>query len=258
MHKIRQIKNAKTEFKSLNQNDLFKFSSSYALSVYPLDAVYSFIPKNACSTLRFSIAVANGFLNDISNIEWIHSNNETFISSQREVAQAKYTFVVLRCPFTRVASTFLDQILKGESTFKDYNEQKLSINFHEFLLIIQEQNRHQRDQHWRNQSDFLHYEKYDDYFSLEQFSEAINTLESRGLEIHDTRKTIMHDISGLKRIEGNYSKTKEIELKKIKDEGYAPKYESMFGDSEIKLVKDIFKDDIELYKNHFGENNLLF
>lgn len=258
MHKIRRLRNAKLEEVPIKENKLHSFSALYSLSIYPLDGVYTFIPKNACSTLRYSIALANGFIDDISNIEWIHSNNETFSSTQREIAQAKYTFTVLRCPYTRVASSFLDYIVSGEFTFKDFSEQKLSINFHEFLLIIKSQPREDRDQHWRNQSDFLHYEVYDEYFSLETFSEAISTLNHKGLKVHDTRKYIKHDISSLKRIDGDFSKIKEVELKKIKDNGAAPNYRSMFTKAEIELVEDIYSDDLRLYKNHFGDENLLF
>ena len=258
MHKIRPLKNAKTEEVPINENDRHTFSSTYSLSIYPIDAVYTFIPKNACSTLRYSIAVANGFIDDISHIEWIHSNNETFISTQIEIAKAKYTFTILRCPYTRVASSFLDYIVSGEFTFKDLNEQKLSINFHEFLLIIESQNRNERDQHWRNQSDFLHYEKYDEYFALESFSEAINSLGNRGFKVYDSRAALKHDLSNVKRAEGDFSKIKADELKKMKQEGYMPSYKSMFGDAEIELVNDIYSDDINLYKSHFGDNCLLF
>ena len=258
MHKIRPLRNAKLQEVPLKENKLHTFSSLFSLSIYPLDAVYTFIPKNACSTLRYSIAIANGFIDGYSNIEWIHSNNETFSSTQREIAQAKYTFTVLRCPFTRVASSFLDYIVSGEFTFKDFNEQKLSINFHEFLQIIKSQPREDRDQHWRNQSDFLHYEIYDNYFSLESFSEAISTLMDKGLAVHDTRKYIKHDISSLNRIDGDFSKIKEQDLKKIKDDGYAPNYKSMFTKTEIELVEDIYSDDLNLYESHFGNKRLLF
>lgn len=258
MHNIRQLKNAKIELVPLNQNERYTFSGSHSLSVYPIDAVYTFIPKNACSTLRYSIAIANGFIQNESNIDWIHSNNETFISTLKEIAQAKYTFTVLRCPYTRVASAYLDYIVEGYLAFNDLNEQKLSINFHEFLLIIQSQKRKERNEHWRNQSDFLHYEKYDDYFSLESFSEAQDTLEDKGLKVHDTREILKHDISRLNRIEGDFSKVKEVELKKIKDKGTAPSYKSLFSNSEIELVMEIYKDDIEFYKSHFGPKNLLF
>lgn len=258
MNKIRKLKNAKTEYVPLSENERHSFSSSFALSIYPINAICTYIPKNACSTIRYSIALANGFIDNLSDVDWIHSNNEAFISTQRDIAIANYTFTILRCPFTRVASAFLNKVLSGEFTFQDLNGQKLSINFHEFLLIIDSQPRIERDQHWRNQSDFLHYEQYDDYFSLESFSEAIDSLEHKGLKVQDTRKNIKHDISSLKRIDGDFSKIKEVELNKLKNDGYAPSYQSMFDEPEIDLVKKIYKDDIELYKKQFGDKSLLF
>ena len=258
MTSIRRIKNAKLKNVPLSENDKYIFSSSYSLSIYPIDAVYTFIPKNACSTLRYSVAVANGFIDNLSEIDWIHSNNQTFISTQRELAKAKYTFIILRCPYTRVASCFLDLIVSGDLSFNDSNNQKLSINFYEFLLLIKSQSREERNIHWRNQSDFLHYEKYDDYFSLELFSDAILSLQKKELKVFDTRSVINHDLSNLERINGDFAKTKDLELRQIKIDGFAPHYKSMFGNSEIELVREIYNDDIELYKCHFGDKNLLF
>ena len=121
MSSTRLLKNARLINKPTAENDQYTFSSSYCLSIYPINAAYTFIPKNACSSLRFSVAVANGFLADLRDIEWIHWNNQTFIASQREVCLASYTFVILRCPFTRVASSFLDLIV--EASF-DFNVRK--------------------------------------------------------------------------------------------------------------------------------------
>ena len=260
MTNARLLRNARLEYSTVNQNELYTFSLEHALSIYPLDAVYTFIPKNACSTLRYSIAIANGFLGDISDIDWIHQNNPTFISTQREVSLASYTFVVLRCPYTRVASSFLNRIVDEEFIFYDdaAMTNRVNINFHDFLSIIKSQDRSEMDQHWRNQSDFLHYERYDEYFSLESFSEAINSLVSRGFKVHDTRAALKHDLSNMKRVDGDFSKTKQEELQKMKEEGYLPSYKSMFGDEEIELVNDIYNDDINLYKSHFGDNCLLF
>jgi hypothetical protein len=254
----RLLKNARLENVPISQNDLYGFSSRYTLSIYPLDFVCTFIPKNACSSLRYSIAIANGFIKDFSDIKWIHSNNQTFISTQREVACAKYTFVILRCPYARVASCFLDKFVGRKLKFNDKKGQRLSINFHEFLSIIQSQIRQDRDEHWRNQSDFLHYEKYDDYFSLESFSDALNSIENRGFKIIDTRSIIKHDLSTLKRVDGDFSKMKDLDLKKMKDDGVIPHYKSMFSNLEIDLVKEIYSDDIALYKSHFEEKDLLF
>jgi len=258
MTNSRLLINARLEYSPVSQNKQYAFSLAHTLSIYPLDAVYTFIPKNACSTLRYSIAIANGFLGDISDIKWIHENNQTFVSTQREISLASYTFVVLRCPYTRVASCFLDFIVDEEIKFNDNLGNKVNLNFNEFLSYIKSQNNSDMNEHWRNQSDFLHYERYDEYFSLESFSEAINSLGARGFTVHDTRAALKHDLKNIERIDGDFSKTKTDKLKKMKEEGCAPSYKSMFGDVEIKLIKDIYNDDISLYKSHFGDNCLLF
>jgi len=258
MTNARPLKNARLEYSTVGQNKLYAFSLEHALSIYPLNAVYTFIPKNACSTIRYSIAIANGFLGNISDIDWIHQNNPTFMSTQREVALASYTFVVLRCPYTRIASCFLNQVVDGKFNSYDQMGNKISGNFYDFLSVIKTQQRSEMDQHWRNQSDFLHYERYDEYFSVESFSEAINSLSTRGFEVYDTRAALKHDLSKMRRIDGDFSKKKEVELKKMKEEGCAPSYKSMFSDVEIELVNDIYNDDINLYKSHFGDNSLLF
>ena len=258
MTNARLLKHARLENSPVSRNELYTFSLAHVLSIYPLDAVYTFIPKNACSTFRYSIAIANGFLGDISDVNWIHSNNSTFLSTQREVARASYTFVVLRCPYTRIASCFLDKIVKEKFDFNDVKGNKLNLNFHDFLLVIKSQHRSERNEHWRNQSDFLHYERYDEYFSLESFSEAINSLDVRGFTVHDTRVALKHDLKNIERIDGNFSKIKVDKLKKMKEGGCLPSYKSMFSDTEIELANDIYNDDINLYKSHFGDNCLLF
>jgi hypothetical protein len=258
MFKARLLKNARHENVPIRQNESNTFSSSYTLSIYPLNFVCTFIPKNACSSLRYSIAIANGFIKDISDIKWIHSNNKTFIASHREVSCAEYTFVILRCPFKRIASCFLDLFVGRKIKFNDENGQRLSINFHEFLLIIKSQARKDRNQHWRNQSDFLHYEIYDDYFSVESLSKAENSLKDRGFKVFDTRASLKHDLSNHNKIDGDFSKMKDLDLKKMKDEGVIPNYKSMYSNHEVDLVKEIYYDDIELYKSHFGEKNLLY
>ena len=135
---------------------------------------------------------------------------------------------------------------------------RIDINFHDFLMVIKSQQRSEMNQHWRNQSDFLHYERYDEYFSLESFPNAIKSLGNHGLNVYDTRTKLKHDLSALERIDGDFSKLKTDELKKMKDEGCLPNYKSMFGDKEIELINEMYKDDINLYKSHFGKNDLLF
>ena len=44
---------------------------------------------------------------------------------------------------------------------------------------------------------------------------------------------------------------KDLDLKKMKDEGKSPNYKSMYSNHEVDLVKEIYNDDIELYKITF-------
>jgi hypothetical protein len=73
----------------LNQNSKHMFAMRHSLIVYAPNALYSFIPKNGCSTLRLSV-------DSVDDFNWIHSNNATFQSSLSEATLANYTFVVLR------------------------------------------------------------------------------------------------------------------------------------------------------------------
>jgi hypothetical protein len=258
MSKVRLLKNSRHEVKYLGNNELYTFSLKHSMSIYCLDAIYSFIPKNACSSLRFSIALANGFVKSIDDIRWIHKNNQTFMPSKRDLALAKFTFIILRCPFTRVASSFLNKIVDGKLNFNDREGRLLKVSFNEFLKIIKSQKRSERDEHWRNQSDFLHYDDYDEYYCVEALDEAIASLYEKGLQVIDTRDLLNHDLSKFERFDGDFPNTKQDKIKLIKDNGRVPSYKSLFSKTEIALVKDIYSDDIDLYKSKFGDKNLLF
>ena len=148
--------------------------------------------------------------------------------------------------------------MAGKLKVQDTKGKNLSINFHQFLLIIKAQIRRDRNHHWRNQSDFLHYQKYDDYFALESFSKSIDSLNDHGFKVHDTREVTKHTLFHLARVNGDFSKVKDVDINEMKDKGIAPSYKSMFSNAEIELVKEIYSDDINLYKSHFGDKDLLF
>ena len=150
------------------------------------------------------------------------------------------------------------KVVDGKINFNDNFGNKVSLNFNEFLEYIKSQSRENMEEHWRNQSDFLHYEHYDDYFSLELFSDAIGILKSKGFKVYDTRKILNHDISSFEKVDGDFSKIKDIDIEKMKNDGHVPSYKSMFTELEVNLVNEIYGDDIDLYKSHFGNSALLF
>ena len=49
----------------LPQNIGHQFAARHALNIYKSSSIYSFIPKCACSTMRLSLAKANGLIDDV-------------------------------------------------------------------------------------------------------------------------------------------------------------------------------------------------
>lgn len=272
---MHMIQMAAASTASLKNNPAYQFARAHAFAVYPQRAVYTFIPKNACSTLRFSVAVANGFLTPEADVNWIHANNDAFIASQEYLATCDYAFVVLRCPFRRVASAYLDKIVGGErhlrgvlspaqrGFYRAFGRQSLvrkirSLSFEDFLIRISGQTPEQMDDHWRPQRDFLLYRSYDDYFALEAFDIARQRLAARGLRVLDTRRRLRHDTSHLERATGDYARTPGHVILREKAAGRVPDMRSLYSDTAICLVRAIYSADISLYREAFGGAGLLF
>lgn len=108
----RKLNHVSGTISNLSRNNEFQFALRHTLQIYTSNAIYSFIPKNACSTMRYSIAKTNGFIEGEKDINWIHNNNKTFNSDLKSLIVADYTFVILRCPYSRLASVFLDKFVK--------------------------------------------------------------------------------------------------------------------------------------------------
>ena len=85
------------------------------------NSICTWIPKNACSTLRYSIAKDNGAITSISELPWIHNNNDSFTASNKELLTADYSFTVLRNPFRRVLSFFLKKLATNLVIFLETN-----------------------------------------------------------------------------------------------------------------------------------------
>lgn len=272
----------------LAKNKKHQFAQKQALSLYGSDAIYSFIPKNACSTLRLSLALANGCINQASDFEWIHTNNETFSADLATLSKARYTFVVLRDPYSRLASVYLDKIVgyefeagvlcrklsgtkinRDEGLFKKIKNKMHhrksqgfidALTFHDFVQLMKTPSTRNSNPHWRPQIDFLVYEDYDSWFCVEEFSKAMIALKRDvGLEVVDARNLTLHGTSGLKKLgDRDFSRTTALELRKIKEDGKCPLPSSLYNDELVQTVSVLYCEDISLYKAVFGGKNLMF
>lgn len=236
------------------------------MDIYERSTIYTFIPKNACSTLRYSIAIANGCLEPGDDVNWIHANNTTFEPTLKSLIEAKYTFVILRCPYRRIVSVFLNKFLNREpASWLYYLAIKRQTNlddltFEAFVESLQMKVILNTNNHWRPQNDFLVYKNYDDYFCIEEFDTLKQSLQDKiNLTLYDTRNALKHDLSNRATLEHpNASTLTTLDLVQMKRQGKLPLYSSFYTERLIAIVKKVYKQDLELYKSKFGETNLLF
>lgn len=245
---------------TLQKNPDHKFALNHTLEIFQQNAAYTFIPKNGCSTMRFTIAYENGCVETLDDIDWIHANNMTFSMTTSAAAKVSYTFVILRCPFERLYSAFIDKIVGLTNQAWNYHiaqgrkQSPYDITFDLFLKSLLKTPRRQMDIHWRPQSDFLLYQQYDDYFSLEDFGTVESVLKKKlNLNIIDTRSCLEHDSGRLEvdmTLEEPYN-ISALDLLILKRSGYKPDIIKMFNQNNIDIVKNIYKDDLHLYSTLF-------
>jgi hypothetical protein len=281
---IRNFRYSSVLKKKLLDNEIHGFAQQHALKFYRSDAIYTFIPKNACSTMRLSLAIYNGCVDNISDVDWIHLNNPTFQADLPSLACASYTFVILRCPYSRLASVYLDKIvdsrpddrnlysqLRGENPYKKWkvlnkisakkrNKFIDSLSFYDFVMSLRQERIRNGNAHWRPQVDFLVYKDYDNWFCIEEFSKAVTTLKNKiNLDIVDARHLTLHGTDHLKKIQDQeFSTISSSDIREIKRNGECPSQSSLYNDELIKMVNVIYSEDIDVYTAAFGAKNLMF
>lgn len=251
---------------TLAENAAHQFASKYALVHYTSGAVFTFIPKNACTSLRVSLAIANGAISDTAEWAWVHQNNSTFSATLSNLARASATSVILRCPHRRLASMFLDKIVSRGSELTTLfqiaddiaNPDRLT--FRQFVDLIDAPRSLRADIHWRPQIDFLVYDEYDNVFGMEDlnaFAAFFETATSQSFV--DARPLSKHSTSALtSTISGAGPDTPLADLTREKSNGRLPRAADLFDEALIAQVGRIYAQDLEIYCRLIGSSGLLF
>jgi len=247
----------------LAKNYKHQFAAKHALCHYPTGSTYTFIPKNGCTTLRYSLALANKCINGPADFKWIHKNNDTFKATLQELVNAPYTFVVLRCPYARLASVYLDKIVGKRDVVASFNVINVSskpmedISFRDFLSILSNGTAIMENHHWVPQASFLVYDNYTDWFRLEKFSDVVTTLSKRiGLAVIDTRAIAKHGTDQYELKSGNFSDMPAQEISEMQLKGASPAHASLYDEQMLALVAELYAEDVNLYKSVFGVHSL--
>ena len=243
---------------SIERNEAHLFAKQHTLIHLKSNSVCTWIPKIGCTNMRYSIPLANGAISTADDIEWVHNNNNSFAADNKELLKANYTFVVLRNPYKRLLSFFLDKLChddphesdKSYSVAKERFKATESTSFMDFVETLwQEPELLDSDIHVKRQTDFLVYNKYDDYFCLENYKQAIEKIfKMTGLKIIDTRgmgsgnTTHRHSESS----DIDYT-TKSGELSKLLNIGKKPNPRNMYSNELCRKVGVLFQPDVLLY-----------
>lgn len=261
----RLLRYSSGNYDNLVANGPHRFAQRHALSIYPSDAIYSFIPKNGCSTMRTSLAIANGCIAGSADFNWIHQNNDAFSASLAELAKARYTFTILRCPFARLLSVYLDKIVNRYPVawrYLDLHRRAIDIEDVTFEFFVKSMSReHIRlgDIHWTPQARFLVYADYDDYFAFEEFPTLVAALKRNiGLEVVDARPLTRHATSGFRKLSRKEPfRLAPLDLLGYRQRGSVPTLQGMYNDELVACVRRAYREDIALYKARIGTAHLL-
>ncbi len=262
----RLLRHARQQNLPLAGNATHKFAAAHALVCYPSDTVYSFIPKNGCSTLRLSLAIANGCIAGPEDWLWIHANNATFAASLRDLATARFTFVVLRCPYARLASVFLDKIVGRQHEFWQLRRLEgdrpdpESFSFRDFVAVLDNPARLRANIHWRPQADFLVYEDYDAWYALEAFAAAAPEIEARaGFTVTDARPLTRHGTDRFRPVEtAGFADMPMAAIEQMQRDGENPTHAALYDAALVAGAARLYANDIRLYTEQFGPAGLTF
>lgn len=185
-----------------------------------------------------------------------------------DLQTASYTAIILRCPYRRIASAFLDKFGTNQPNayfFMNHlgigQDAIESFSFIDFVRALQFEDNLYFDPHWVPQISYLVYHKYDEYLDLAD-SKTITTAFAKncGFVFEDTRNITKNGINHLNQVGGfsDHANTPWISINKMRHENAVPAYSSLFNDEALEIFTLLYAQDIDLFEDKFGSDKLLF
>lgn len=191
--------------------------------------------KSGCSSIKAALLKAiyareGKALPDPVSPKFVHGQNDAWSASFNNIGKSRFRFSVVRNPFSRILSAYLDKIARGGILCNQFNYAHnfpidYRAGFDEFLEKL-DLSKNLFDQHWRPQTAnlLLGYLRVDEVYFLESLTDSHEELERSvgfGFEIGMGRKS--HATGASKRIKDYYS------------------------ESAIQRVVEIYKSDFETF-----------
>lgn len=223
------------------------------------------IPKNASSLIKAAFAwydaLPSAFDEMVANaFSDVHVRFDGLLTVKNiyDLDAATKSLVVLRCPYRRAASAFLDKFVAApeeaivRGIVKTTGKNVADITFQDFVYALVMSPDYWLDTHFRSQSSYISLDDYDHYFCVEDHQPLSAFLDSEfGEAIAELKKAAPEGINReqLPRVpvDGAWKMTARDLTELRRSNGVAPQYRSLYTDA---LISDLFKryrDDIEMY-----------
>ncbi|MEM9217700.1 MAG: sulfotransferase family 2 domain-containing protein [Cyanobacteria bacterium P01_F01_bin.150] len=239
--------------------------------------IYCKIMKNAC-TLLSTVLVENSENaqefkeTNLSIHEYLESDRSHFRLKKTDfnklLGEEYFKFVVLRNPFERIVSGYIDKFVKPEYLFESFAEPVIkevhhwlnldcdladSITFSQFIDYLLRTSDNSLDAHWRPQNTFLDYGlfEFDLVIQFENMHPSLLLLEKKfGFNINKNVTRSSHitrygDFSASEK----FSDASPADLRRLN--GY-PSANQFYTPELEAMIRDRFADDIRIYETQFS------
>ncbi|MGK7899521.1 MAG: Stf0 family sulfotransferase, partial [Xenococcus sp. (in: cyanobacteria)] len=241
---------------------------SYYFINHNLRIVYCSIPKNAC-TLFKNLIVDNS--DNKEEYELSQQNVHQFLANRRGnifpllsclESPDYFKFVILRNPFARLASAYLDKFAKHpfpESFARDVIREvqqflgleiniEKSITFSQFIEYLARTKDRNLNDHWRPQNTFIGSVKFDLVGQFENLDYVIDFLQ-RKYKINIKKKVSSH-ITNYKDFSSDLQ-FHQMYPNKLRNLDGMPKAWQLYTPELEAIVRKRYAQDIEIYKQYF-------
>jgi hypothetical protein len=227
------------------------------LYVYPrLRLAYTYIPKNACTSFKRTFGRAQGWL-DADAVSAHGMGVGCWLSGITRYRAGDERIVVLRDPFDRVLSGYLNRFLMRQDAVSDHamrtglaelvgSDSRDDVTFGDFVEYLSRTPSRSLNEHWRPQSNFL-LGSYTRVIRFEHLAEDTVFLAARGLALDDARG---HATSTVRRDLGpGWGARSAGRLRRLRRRtGILPARANMYDDRLYAMVADRYAEDVELLR----------
>ena len=256
----RQLRHTTGARERVGENARHAFALRHALAIHRAESIATFIPKNGSTSLRIAVATANGVAAGFDDATMVRSSPSPSYAQAdlRDLARASFTFAIIRDPFERLSSAYLDKIVERRPEFWPFYrsvrtaalDHPEKLTFRRFVELMGKPRNRKANPHWRPQVDFLVYRRYDLLIPLERLEEHRQLLCERAtLELLPGGLETNYRNTRFENVDGAFADAQPETIRSMRfNDGRSPAHTAMYDDEMRELARECYEEDVALYR----------